>query len=167
MYQTRTSTQTSTVTQAKRLASRIGAELLQIQAFYGKPDVTTLTKYIEEAAIFLAAGYLRSVQYGFKKNGKVIFEVEYTSQSATGIDDKPGRVPPAADVSGGTWFSYLSYSDAFFNKLTHAQREAFKSKSPLHREPADPPQRADGLRSSGTKQFSEESLGIYREIRLI
>ena len=167
MYQTRTATQTATTTQAKRLAARIGAELLQIQAHYGNPDAATLNKYIEEAELFLAAGYLKSVRYGFKKNGVVIFEVEYTAQSATGIDDKPGRIPATADVKGGSWFSYLTYSNAFFNQLTSAQREAFESKSPLSRATGESPQAATGLHSSGSKQFSEESLGLYREVRLI
>lgn len=167
MYQTRSATQTATATQAKRLASRIGAELLQVQSHYGNPDRETLNKYIEEAEMFLAAGYLRSVRYGFKKNNKVVFEVEYTSQSATGVDDKPGRIPPAVDVTGGTWFSYLTYSESFFSELSSAQREAFKSKSPLQRVPMDAPQAADGLRASGGKQFSEDTLGLYREVRLV
>ncbi len=165
MYQTRTTTQTATATQAKRLASRIGAELLQVQTFYGKPDAETLNKYIAEAEMFLDAGYLRSIRYGFKKGGEVIFEVAYTAQSANGTDDKPGRVPPTAEVTGGTWFSYLTYSEPFC-RLTREQQQAFKAKSPLEREAADEPQLAAGVRSAGTKHFSEDELGLYREVRL-
>lgn len=165
VYQTRATTQTATATQAKRLASRIGAELLQVQTFYGKPDAETLDKYIAEAEMFLAAGYLRSVRYGFKKGGDVVFEVAYTAQFANGTDDKPGRVPPTADVTGGIWFSYLTYSDAFYG-LTREQQQAFKARSPLERETADEPRLAAGVRSAGTKHFSEDELGLYREVRL-
>ena len=52
MYQTRTATQTAT--QAKRLASRIGTELLQLQAFYGKPSESAVAAFITEAELYLA-----------------------------------------------------------------------------------------------------------------
>ena len=137
-----------------------------MQAFYGKPSEETIEKYIAEAELFLAAGYLRSIRYGFEKEGKVVCELEYTAQSANGINDKPGKIFPAADLSGWTWFSYLTYSDAFI-RLTSAQQVSFKKDSPLERPTAPQPELASGVRSVGSKAFSEDSLGLYREMRVL
>lgn len=76
MYQTRTATQTAT--QAKRLASRIGAELLQLRALYGEPSLDMIHRFTVEAEMYLAAGYLEKIEYGFKRHGKVVFELAYT-----------------------------------------------------------------------------------------
>lgn len=162
MYQTRTATQT--YTQARRLASKIGSELLQVQALYGSPTEAKIEKFISEAEMYLAAGYLDSVRYGFERDGQVIFELYYAAADATSVNDKPGRVPTDVDITGGVWFSYLKQNDKWWS-LTSAQREDFRSKLPLERTFADEPVLAPGVRSCGAKQFSEDTLGLRREVR--
>jgi hypothetical protein len=165
MQQTRTATQTAT--QAKRLASRIGAELLQLQSAYGKPSDTKLAAFVEEAEMYLAAGYLNRVSYGWKRDGEVIFELTYVARGATLVNDKPGRVPPTADLSGANWFSYLWKSAAWWNDLSSADRERFEAKSPVKRETAPAPIAAAGLRLVGNKTFSEDTLGLSAEVRTL
>lgn len=162
MYQTRTATQTTT--QARRLASKIGSELLQLQALYGSPNDEKIEKFITEAELYLAAGYLDSVRYGFKRDGQVIFELVYTASDATSINDKPGRIPVDVNVSGSAWFSYLKQNNAWWS-LSSAQREAFRAKLPLERTFAGEPELAPGVQASGVKQFSEDTLGLRREVR--
>lgn len=164
MYQTKTATQTAT--QAKRLASRIGTELLQMQSYYGQPSSDTINRFIVEAELYLAAGYLDSVRYGFERNGLVIFELVYTATQASSLDDKPGRVPSDVDLTGAQWFSYLKQSNLWWT-LTSAQREAFRATLPLQRAFGEEPALASGVYSSGNKQFSEETLGLRREIRRV
>lgn len=161
MYQTRTVTQTTT--QAKRLASRIGAELLQVYAAYGKPSQKDVVEFIGEAELYLAHGYLQSVRYGFKRGGKVIFELCYTAEEATGIDDKPGRVPLGLSLSGSSWFSFLKQNDAWW-RLTSSQREAFRARLPVQRTFGVEPELAPGVRVLGSKQFSEQTLGLRRDV---
>ena len=165
-YQTRTATQTAT--QAKRLASRIGAELLQVTALYPQkgPSDEKITDFVLEAELYLAAGYLDHVRYGFKRDGLVVFELVYTADQASGIDDKPGRVPPGCDLTGGTWFSYLVQNEAW-STLTDQQREQFRSELPFRRSSGEEPRLAPGVYARGTKQFSEDTLGLRREVRAL
>lgn len=160
-----TRTVTSTLTQARRLAARIGAELKQLQALYGRPDSSRIEDFGIEAEQFLAAGYLGCVRYGFKRNGVVIFELSYTAENASGIDDKPGRIPVGADIrSTDTWFSFMEYSTRW-HQLSEADRIAFERNLPIQRTVGADPTYSSGISSTSAKRFSEESLGLRREIR--
>ena len=164
MYQTQSVTQTAT--QAKRLASRIGAELMQMQALYGEPSDRQINEFVLEAEYYLAAKVLQSVQYGFKRNGKVVFDLFYTEAGATALNDKPGRVPPDADVSGASWFSYLIKNSAW-EKLSALERQALLDKVPVKRSDAPEPVLDARLRNAGSKQFSEDTMGLRREARTL
>jgi hypothetical protein len=164
MYRTKTVTQTAT--QARRLASRIGSELLQVQALYRRPSSEVIEKFIVEAELYLAAGYLDTVRYGFERNGLVIFELVYSATTANTIDDKPGRIPVDLDLAGSEWFSFLKQNSAWWS-LSSSQREAFRGNLPLQRTFGEEPSLAPGIYSSSSKTFSEETLGLRREIRRI
>ncbi len=75
-----------------------------MRAYYGWPSADDITQYAEEAAILLNGRYLQSVEYGFKRNGKVILALKYTARSDGTLqsDDRPGRVPVGLDVSGAS-----------------------------------------------------------------
>ena len=163
-YQTRTTTQTAT--QARRLASRIGAELLQVRALYGSPSEAWIAQFTTEAEMYLAAGYLDNVRYGFERDDAVIFELIYTARDATGANDTPGRIPASCDLSGAKWFSYLTQNDTWW-RLSPEQREDFRKKLPFQRSSAEEPRLAAGLRTVATKSFSEETLGLDRKVRTL
>jgi hypothetical protein len=164
MYQTRTATKTAT--QAKRLASCIGAELLQLQVAYGTPSDGSIASFIEEAELFMASGYLDRVSYGWKRDGVVIFELTYVARNGTLTNDKPGRVPPRQDLSGALWFSYL-WTNNIWLGLPIVERQRFEAKSPVKRLGAPAPVAASGLRLIREKHFSEETLGLRAEVRTL
>jgi hypothetical protein len=127
---------TFTVTHARHMAARVAADLKRLQRFYGKPSDTDIEGYEEEVIALLRAGYLGTVTYGFQRHGSWIEPtLRYTARELAGSaakDDDPGRIRPGADVSGASFHSYLTYSDAW-DGLTAAQRMAFKQELPFQR----------------------------------
>jgi hypothetical protein len=107
---TATASSTFTKTDAQYLASRIAADLKQVQQFYGKPSDTEITDYVVEAAVLLHHRLLDNVKYGYKLNGYWIFAIEYSTNYLGQLqaNDMPGSIPPAAQVTGASWSSYLS-----------------------------------------------------------
>ena len=160
-------TATATYTQAKRLAARIAGELKQLQALYdGRPSDSDIEEFAVEAEQFILAGYLDHIRYGFKRNGEVILELKYTAEDATGIDDKPGRIPVGVDIAGASWFSYLVKTQGWWNR-SQAERDAFERNLPFTRVGADAPQYASGVSDRGSKHYSEDTLGLRREVRSV
>src|SRR4051812_12474681 len=119
MSQTFTSTQTFTYTDAKYLASKVAADLRQMHTFYGEPSLAMVDAFHEEFALLLRDGYLESVDYGFKKNDKVVFAISYKvlADGTVTTDDSSGRIVPGRDLAGTVWYSFLRYSGKY-NGLT-------------------------------------------------
>lgn len=163
-YGSSTRSITATYTQARRLAARIAGELKQLQALYGLPSDKKIEEFAIEAERYIAAGYLDHVRYGFKINGSVILELKYTAEQASGIDDKPGRIPVGVDTKGAQWFSYLVKNQAWWNR-SQAERDSFEREMPFMREGAEAPNYAPGVSDSGAKHFSEDTLGLHRQVR--
>lgn len=127
---------TFTVTHARHIAARVATDLKRIQRLYGSPGDAWIQAFEAEAIEFMKAGYLGTVTYGFRRNGQWIEPtLQYTARElagATANDDDPGRIRPGADVSGATFYSYLTYSAAW-DRLTAEQKEAFKRGLPFQR----------------------------------
>ena len=72
-------------------------------AVYGKPSDESIADYETEATEMLRAGYLNTVTYGFKKDGKWIEPtLRYTARDLAGAsanDDDPGKICPGADTA--------------------------------------------------------------------
>jgi hypothetical protein len=163
-YGAATRSVTATYTQARRLAARVAGELKQLQALYGRPSDQEIVEFAVEAERYIAAGYLDHVRYGFRRNGDVILELKYTAEQASGLDDKPGRIPVGVDITGGHWFSHLVQNQAWWRR-SQAERDAFERDLPVTRVSAETPQYASGSLVKGNKHFSEDTLGLHREVR--
>ena len=137
-----TESSTFTVTHARHMAAKVATDLKRMQRFYGKPSDTSIVEYEAEVIEMLKAGYLGTVTYGFKRNGKWIEPtLRYTARDLAGMsasDDDPGRIRPGADISGTSFYSYMTYSAAW-DQLTQAQRDAFKVTLPFMRNGAAEP----------------------------
>lgn len=157
---------TATYTQAQRLAARIAGELQQLQALYGAPSGRAIEEFAFEVERYLIAGYLDHVRYGFRRNGLVILELKYTAEQATGIDDKPGRIRAGVDVRGSYWFSHLVHNSAW-SRLSQGERDAFERAMPFERVEAATPEYAQDVSTVGSKRFSEDTLGLSREMRSV
>ena len=133
---------TFTVTHARHMAAKVATDLKRMQRFYGAPSDASIAQYEAELIDLLKAGYLGTVTYGFRREGKwIVPTLRYTAKELAGgsaNDDDPGRVPAGADVTGASFYNYLTYSDAW-DKLTEAQQTAFKANLPFQRVGAPEP----------------------------
>lgn len=132
-----------TITHAKRLASKVRTDLMRIHRLYdGRPSLHRIDKFEEEVTILLRDGYLDTVAYGFKRNGNWIAPtLRYTAEVllfGSGVDDRPGAVKPNLDVSGASFYSFLTYSDAWF-ALTANEQDAYERALPIQRSAGNAP----------------------------
>ena len=156
-----TTTAAFTRTHARYIGSKVAADLRRMRAFYGKPSTQKIDDYYKEFTELLAAGFLGSVEYGFKRNGQRIVSLKWDIQIGSSYnDDRSGRVPGGADIAGAEWFSFLFYSDSW-TKLNLAQREAFKSKLPIKRTEGSAPVDGAGYWEH-TKTYSSNGVGALR-----
>ena len=137
-----TQSTTFTITHARPMAAKVATDLKRMQRFYNSPDDQSIDGYEDEVIEFLKAGYLGTVTYGFRRDGQWVEPtIRYTAQDLYGAsadDDDPGRVYPGADISGASFYSYLTYSDSWYD-LTSTEQEAFKESLPFKRTGAPEP----------------------------
>jgi len=155
---------TFTISHARYVTSKIAADLDLMRGYYGWPSVQETTAYAEEAAILLAGRYLQSVEYGFERQGKVIFALKYIAQSDGSLqcDDRPGRVPSGIDMSGASRYSYLRYSDSFF-RLRADQRANIKASLRVNRSDGREPETGNGYWEQ-SRGYSSNGEGVVRNI---
>lgn len=158
-----TQTQSWTITNARYVTSKIAADLDLMRSHYGRPTEVDVTAYAEEAAMLLAKRYLGTVEYGFKRDGKVIFSLKFEARSdgTLGGDDRPGRVPATIDVSGASFYSWLTYSAAW-SQLGAIERATFEATLPIQRVGGDTPVTAFGSWSSD-RSYSSNGEGVSRQ----
>lgn len=139
MSTTYTNSATFTRTHARYLASKVAADLRQMRIFYGQPSEAAIDDFVEELVELLVGGYLASVDYGLRRNGGWVVALSYTVRNGTlSSDDRAGRVPVGADVSGASWYSYLRHSDKWLG-LTQAERDRIEATIPVKRTGASEP----------------------------
>lgn len=130
-----TSTESFTVTHARRIASKVATDLKRFQRFYGSPDDVWIGDYEAELVGLLQHEAVDTVVYGFKRNGFwTPASVKYRALpgGALAADDDPGKIRPGVDVAGSTFTSFLSYSLAWF-ALTAGERDRIEQGLPFLR----------------------------------
>ena len=166
---TATESQAFTVTHARHMAAKVATDLKRMQRFYDKPSDTSIGQYEEEVVALLKAGYLGTVTYGFKRDGEWIEPtLRYTAYDLAGMsanDDDPGKIRPGAEISGASFYSYLTYSAAW-DGLMADEREEFKKVLPFERTGASEPGvngylSDDRTYSSGGRALSRASVRSY------
>lgn len=164
---TATETKTFTITHANYLASKLAADLKRMQRFYGSPSDTLIEKYEKEIAQYLKYRYLKKVSYGYKKDGNWIEPtLIYTPNDIeSSANDDPGKVRPGRDISGASFYSFLEYSNEWFD-LSESEKEKFNDRLPIDRGTADAPSingylEDDRTYSSGGKALSRSSVRSY------
>ena len=164
-----TESSTFTVTHARHMAAKVATDLKRVQRFYGSPFDADIANYEAEVTEFLKAGYLGTVTYGFRRDGNWVEPtLRYTARDLAGgstNDDDPGRVRASANVSGATFYSYLTHSAAW-DQLTQAQKDAFKKQLPFQRGGAPEPGITgyladDRTYSSGGRALNRASVRSY------
>lgn len=163
MTETYTRSETFTVVHARYLASKVAADLLQMQSFYGRPTDLEIDKYIEELVILVLGGYLNSVDYGFRKDGKWVVVLSYsvTSSSSTSVDDRSGGVYSGANITGADWGSYLRKNSRYDN-LIQSEKDKIEQSLPIKRVGCGEPGYQPG-RFISDKNYSNGGVGLERK----
>lgn len=157
---------TFTRTHAVYLASKVAADLKQMQLFYGKPSDGNIEAYIEELVILLVNKALKMVEYGFKKGDSWVVVVRYTvrSDGTSVADDRSGRVPAGANVSGASWHSFLEYSGIWFS-LGESERQRIHNTLPFQRTHGNEPSFGPGGWSFN-RTYSRNGTSLERGVYL-
>jgi hypothetical protein len=162
---TNTETTAFTLTHAKHIAAKVSTDLKRMQRFYGAPSDAKINRYEDEVIQLLKYGYLETVTYGFKKNDCWIEpSLVYTASDLDGAgNDDPGRIRPNKDITGASFYSFLTYSSAW-DYLSADEQSKFKMEElPFIRGSADEPGingylDNDRIYSSGGKTLSRASV---------
>ena len=163
-----TESSTFTVTHARHMAAKVATDLVRMQRFYGSPSNAKIDAYETEVIALLKAGYLGKVWYGFKRDGSWIEPtINYTARDLYdgSTDDNPGKIHLGADVSGASFYSFLTYSAAW-DDLTASEQDAFKKSLPFYRGNATEPSvygylLPDRTYSSGGRALDRASVRSY------
>jgi hypothetical protein len=163
MAYTTTINTTFTKTHAEHIASKIAADLHQLQRLYGYPSEKQINDYVVELVNFLADGYLKSVDYGFRKNGSWILAVSYEINETTGTlrDDNSGRIPVGKDITGATFGSYLRNSSRY-EDLSSTEKDKVLTTIPIKRQGGDDP--LSGLIGNHDKTYASGGVDAIRKI---
>lgn len=161
---TYSSTQTFTLTHARHLAAKVATDLRRMQRLYNSPSDQRIADFEAEVTELLRQGYLGTVTYGFKRSGQWIEPtLRYTAndlyQGST--DDDPGRILPGKSVDGATFYSYLTYSQAWW-ELTEGQRIAIEKELPVQRGAGEQPTVAGGGYFADDRNYSAGGRSLSR-----
>ena len=165
MTATLTRSTSFTLTEARYVGAKVGADLRMLHNLYGKPALADIGNYVEEIALLLRDGYLGTVDFGFRQNSGNAWKLRLRYTATTGgylMDNRPGSFPTSAAVAGLPFYSYLTYSQKFLN-LTSGQREKVKEKLPVQRAGADEPTANAGSSTSG-HGYSRNGTGVSRNV---
>jgi HORMA domain-containing protein len=165
MTATATKTATFTITDARYVSAKIGADLRLLNAVYGRPSLVSIGDFAEEAALLLRDGYLGTVDYGFWDAVANSWKLRLRYTATTGgylLNDRPGKLPTGAAVAGYPFCSYLTYSVAF-EALTPARQDAVRDALPLRRVGADEPVTGLGTSQSG-HGYERNGAGVIRDV---
>ncbi|HEY1689746.1 MAG TPA: hypothetical protein VGF95_12890 [Solirubrobacteraceae bacterium] len=86
----------------------------------------------------LAGGYVATYEAGFRKDGKRVVSQRYIVSSGAAADERAGGIYARADVTGASWFTFMTYSSKW-EALTAAAQQAVKDKVPIKRTREAPP----------------------------
>ena len=133
-----TSTETFTRAHVKRISYRVATDLKRIQRLYNQPSDDRIVKYEKELIELIAFGYLDTITYGFKQNGKWIeptlrFTAFELVQQEYG--DDPGRIRYRPGLGEATFCSYLVPTSAWY-ALSNGEQVAFEKNLPFRRSSA-------------------------------
>ncbi len=111
MTATATRSATFTITDARYVGAKVGADLRLLNSLYGRPSLDSIAGFAEEAALLLRDGYLGTVDFGFLDTATNSWKLRLRYTATTGghlLDERPGKLPTGGAVTRHPIRSYLS-----------------------------------------------------------
>lgn len=165
MTSTGTRTKSFTITEARYVGAKVGADLRLLNGLYGRPALALIDDYVEEVALLLRDGYLGTVSYGFRDRSTNQWKLRLRYTATAGghlLDSRPGSLPTSASVAAYSFYSYLTYSSKY-DALSATQKEDIKSALPIERIGAEEPAARFGMTSSA-HAYSRNGVGVERDV---
>jgi hypothetical protein len=165
MSSTGTRAATFTITEARYVGAKIGADLRLLNSLYGQPSLARIDKFTEEAALLLRDGYLGTVSYGFRDRttNEWKLRLRYTATAGGYLtDSRAGSLPTTASVGGYNFYSFLTYSSKFLG-LSADEQAAIEGTLPLTRGTADEPAARSGTIGTANS-YSRNGVGVARDV---
>lgn len=144
-----------TITNARHLASKVAADMHLCAQYYGKPTEQRIREYAEEFAQYLNEGYLAEYEFGYKKDGVrvVTWRYKVDANGAITTDDRAGKVIAYIDVTGATFYNFLTQNSAFF-ALSSSEQARFEANLPIQRTAGELPADGSGYWKSDRNYYS-------------
>jgi hypothetical protein len=152
---------TFSIIHARKLSSKVAADMHLCAQYYGSPSEARIREYAEELALYLNEGYVQEYEFGYKRNEQrvVTWRYKVDTNGLLTTDDRPGKVVPYVNVSGAIFFNLLTPSSTFF-QLTPNQQESFEGRLPFRRTTGQALSDGKGYWTSDRNYFSGgQSLG--------
>jgi len=150
-----TTSETFSIIHARKLSAKVAADMHLCANYYGLPLEEHIRHFAEELAQYLNEGYIEEYEFGYQKNNKRIVSWRYKVDENGNLteDERPGKVVPYVDITGASFFNYLTQNSRFF-QLSNAQQTRFKSALPVQRTNGEPPADGSGYWISDRNYFS-------------
>lgn len=154
---------TFTLTNAKKLAAKVAADMHQSCRIYGRPLISDIERYQEELVVMLHGGYLKTYEFGFQSSdGKRTLSWLYTVSPSGDLEGgRSGGLHATATVDASQAFNYMTYNDAWF-ALTVAERDRVKAQHPVNRGTGEPPQDGNGFWSTA-REYGSGGVALTRK----
>ena len=152
---TKTATSTFTIIHARHLSSKVAADMHLCAQYYGLPSEQRIRDYAEELAQYLNEGYMQEYEFGYQKNGNRVVSWHYQvdENGLLTTDDRAGKVVPYVDVTGASFFNFLTWNSRFA-QLSREERVRFQGGLPVQRTEGEPPADGSGYWISDRNYFS-------------
>lgn len=161
----RSASGSSTITDARYVGGRVAADLRLLFNLYGEPSLERIEKFAEEVALLLHGGYLDTVDYGFRNAATNAWKFRLRYKATAGgqlTDSRPGSFPDPVDLTGYTFYSFLTYSSAF-GLLPSSQQAEVKKALPISRTTDTAPSALAGTTSAG-HGYARNGTGVSRDV---
>lgn len=158
-----TTSETFTLTHARRLAAKVAADMHQCRRFYGKPTDTQIADYQEELAVLLHGGYAETYEFGFKtSDDRRVVSWYYTVGSSGDLEGgRSGGLYSSAQVSNARMFNFLTYSPEWL-ALSSGEKEKIRANHSVRRTDGEPPQDGNGFWDS-SRHYTSGGVAITRK----
>lgn len=158
-----TTSETFTLTHARRLAAKVAADMHQCQRLYGHLTDTKIEEYQQELIVLLHGEYVKSYEFGFKtRDGKRVVSWFYTIGPSGNLEGgRSGGLFPSADISNALMFNFLSYSSKWF-ALSQRERDEIEASYAIRRTDGSPPQDGNGYWDSA-RHYTSGGVAVTRK----
>jgi hypothetical protein len=158
-----TTTDSFTLTNAKKLAAKVITDMYLCHRLYERPTEADIEKYHEELIVLLAGGYVSQYEFGFKTNtDKRVLSWRYTVTPAGDLEGgRSGGLLATADVADAPIFNFLWYSKKW-SALSTKERAAVDAQHSVDRPTGKPPTDGSGRWVRG-RTYVSGGVAIQRE----